>query len=258
MSAAEVLFRVEDSVGWVTFSNPGKRNSFTWSMYDQFSRILDDVSGRSDLRVIALRGTPEDGFAAGTDIGQFVEFHSGDQGIEYERRVGEVLAKLAAVEVPVVALVEGAAVGAGLAVAVLCDIVLAERGARFGVPIARTLGNCLPAPVVARLRSRVGAPRADTMLLSASLVSAEDLTGNGFVSQLVEPGGLSDAAERLVRRIAESAPLTLKALKETGRRLEAAPLPDTDDLLRACYGSEDFREGVGAFLEQRRAEWKGR
>jgi enoyl-CoA hydratase len=258
MSEAEVLFRVEDAVGWVTFSNPGKRNSLTWSMYDGLSRILDELEGRPELRVLVLRGTPEDGFAAGTDIRQFVDFRSGEQGLEYEKRVGEVIAKLAGVKIPVVALVEGAAVGAGLALAVCCDLVVAERGARFGAPIARTLGNCLPASVVSRLRSRIGAPRADSMLLSAALIPAEELTGSGFVSQLVEPGGLSDAADRLVRRIAQSAPLTLKALKETGRRLDAVPLPDTDDLLRECYGSEDFREGVRAFLEQRRADWKGR
>lgn len=256
--ADSVTLRFADGVAWVSLSNPGKRNAFTWRMYDQLKAIAAELSERDDVAVVVFRGTPDDGFAAGTDIRQFTAFTTGADGVAYERRVAEVLDAVAAIPVPTIAAVELTAVGAGLALAVTCDLVIAERGSRFGAPIARTLGNCLPAAVVRRLRDRVGAARADTMLLTARLIEAEELAASGFLT-LCDAGGLSDAVDGMVRRIVSGAPLTLRSLKELGRRLDAAgPLPDDTDLLEACYGSDDFRGGVQAFLDRRRPEWKGR
>ncbi|MCU1472805.1 MAG: Enoyl-CoA hydratase/isomerase [Amnibacterium sp.] len=251
--------KLHDGVAWITLSNPGKRNSFTWRMYDQLAAIADDLAGRDDLSAVVFRGDPEDGFAAGTDIRQFSSFTSAEDGVQYERRVAAVVQKLLGIPVPTIALVEGAAVGAGLVVVLCCDIVVAERGARFGAPIARTLGNCLPAAVIARLRSRVGVNMAAGMLLAAALVPAEALTAVGFVFELVEPGGLPDAAENLLRRIRMSAPLSVRSLKQLLRRVEdSAPAVPDEDLLALCYGSGDFHEGVLAFLADRRPHWTGR
>jgi enoyl-CoA hydratase/carnithine racemase len=250
---------LRDGVAWITLSNPGKRNSFTWRMYDQLGAIADDLAVRDDLLAVVLRGDPDDGFAAGTDIRQFSSFTSGEDGVQYERRVATVVQKLLSIPVPTIALVEGAAVGAGLVVVLCCDIVVAERGARFGAPIARTLGNCLPAAVIARLSSRVGVSMAAGMLLAAALVEAEALTASGFVFQLVEPGDLPSAAESLLRRIRSSAPLTLRSVKQLLRRVEdSAPVVHDEDLLALCYGSSDFHEGVLAFLTDRRPHWTGR
>lgn len=254
-----VTVRLDEDVAWITISNPGKRNSFTWRMYDQLASIADDLAVRKDLQAVVFRGNPKDGFAAGTDIRQFVGFTSGEDGARYEKRIGDVLAKLLAITVPTIALVEGAAVGAGLAVVSCCDIVIAERGARFGAPIARSLGNCLPASVVARLRSRMGVNPTAAMLLTASLLRAEALAASGFVFRLVEPGELASAADDLLRRIATSAPLTVRSLKEIMRRLDAnAEVPPDEDLLELCYGSTDFHEGVDAFLNGRHPSWTGR
>ena len=128
----------------------------------------------------------------------------------------------------------------------------------FGAPIARTLGNCLPSPVIARIAARMGPARALGMLLTASLVPAEDLVATGFVTRLAEPGQLEELTETTLRGIRRSAPLTLRAVKETVRRIEAAtPIPDNEDLLALCYGSDDFAEGVSAFLGKRHPHWKG-
>ncbi|WP_255948254.1 enoyl-CoA hydratase [Streptomyces odontomachi] len=249
---------VSDGIAAVRLRNPGRRNALTWAMYDRLRSIAAHVGERDDVVAVTIRGDPEDGFAAGTDIGQFVDFADGRDGVAYERRVGAVVADLLAIAVPVVALVEGAAVGAGLVVAACCDLVIAERGARFGAPIARTLGNCLPAAVVARLRARVGVARTDAMLLGATLLPAESLAEAGFVTALAEPGHLQEAAEPYLHRLRGTAPLTTRALKEIGRRLDAAhAVPDDEDLLIRCYGSTDFREGVGAFLARRRPVWTG-
>ena len=252
-----VTVAVVDRVARVALSNPGKRNAFTWGMYDQLERIATELASRDDIGAVVFRGTPEDGFAAGTDIRQFEDFTDGSDGVAYERRVGGVLAAVAGIPVPTVAAVELTAVGAGLALAATCDIVIAERGSKFGVPIARTLGNCLPAQVVRRLRDRVGPAHTDAMLLTARLLTAEELAGTGFVS-LCDPGGLSEAVDATTSRITAGAPLTVRSLKELTRRLETAgEAPDDSDLLERCYGSADFREGVHAFLDQRRPQWKG-
>jgi enoyl-CoA hydratase len=254
-----VTLSIDGPIARVRIANPGKRNAFTWGMYDQLEAVCASITADPALRVAVLHGDAEDGFAAGTDIRQFTDFVTGEDGIRYEERVGRVLAAVAAVPIPTIAMVHRHAVGAGLAVVAMCDIVVAERGTRFGAPIARTLGNCLPIAVVDRLRSRVGAGWAAAMLLGARLVEAEDLTGSGFVTALAEAGGLEVEADRIAQRIAGNAPLTVRALKEMSARLDAArPLPHADDLLDLCYGSDDFHGGVRAFLDQRRPEWSGR
>jgi enoyl-CoA hydratase/carnithine racemase len=215
------------------------------------------VAADPAVRILVIRGAGGEAFAAGTDIAQFTEFRSGQDGVDYERRVGRVLERLLAVPVPVLSVVQGPAVGAGLAVAACSDIVVATPDAVFGVPIARTLGNCLPPAVVARLQQRLGASRTMAMLLTASLLSAEDAAVSGFVSAVIPEADLETEVAALTRRVTRGAPLTLAALKELDRRL-ASDVVEADDLLERCYGSEDFREGVDAFLGHRRPSWKGR
>lgn len=254
-----VELSVDGPLAFVTFANPGKRNALTWSMYEQLEQISVRLREDTALRAVVFRGNPEDGFAAGTDIRQFTSFDTGADGVAYERRVGKVLAALEAIPALTVAAVEKAAVGAGLAIAGSCDIVIAERGAKFGAPVARTLGNCLPIHVVHRLRTRMGPAKAMSMLLTAALAPAEQLTDSGFVSVLTEAGELDRGIRQVLERVMKLAPLTVRSLKELGRRLDhSTPLPDDEDILELCYGSADFHEGVSAFLGQRTADWEGR
>jgi enoyl-CoA hydratase len=248
----------QDDVAWVTLTNPGRLNAFTWRMYDELEGLPGYLRQRPAIRAVVLQGSGG-AFAAGTDISQFTRFSTPEQGLAYEHRVAAVLQGLIDLAIPTIAVVSGPAVGAGLAVAASCDIVLATPDAVFGAPIARTLGNCLPAAVVARLHARLGVGRTTAMLLTATLLPAGDAAVAGFVHKVLAPEGLSDELARLLKRVRTGAPLTLAALKETSRRVEAAAPPvDSDDLLRSCYGSEDFREGVAAFLEHRHPIWKGR
>jgi enoyl-CoA hydratase len=226
-------------------------------MYDALEEGCASVSADPSVRVVVIRGAGGEAFAAGTDIAQFRDFRTADDGVAYEHRVGRVLDRLLAVPVPVLSVVEGPAVGAGLAVAACSDLVLATPDAVFGVPVARTLGNCLPPAVVARLQRRLGAARTMTMLLTASLLPAAAAAESGFVAAVVPADELEAEVAATVTRIRRGAPLTLVALKEIDRRL-GAEVPDGDDLLRRCYGSDDFREGVAAFLDHRRPVWKGR
>jgi crotonobetainyl-CoA:carnitine CoA-transferase CaiB-like acyl-CoA transferase/enoyl-CoA hydratase/carnithine racemase len=242
----------------VTLCNPTRRNAITWGMYDRLLEACQEADA-DGVRVVVIRGAGGAAFAAGTDIRQFAGF-DGEAGVAYERRVGEVLDRLTTVRVPVVAVVEGPAVGAGLAIAAACDVVVATPDAVFGAPIARTLGNCLAPAVLARLQSRLGAARSMAMLLGSQLLSAVEAQRAGFVAEVVSREALDGHVENLLGRIAAAAPLTLAALKEIDRRLHAAAAAsvDADDLLHACYGSADFEEGRRAFLERRTPRWRGR
>ncbi|TQM13818.1 enoyl-CoA hydratase [Pseudonocardia kunmingensis] len=255
----EVRSRRDGPVLHIELANPARRNALTWEMYDEMQKLCVAARADPDLRVVVLRGAGE-AFAAGTDIAQFTEFSSAADGLDYERRVGAVLADLLAVPVPVLGVVDGPAVGGGLAIAACCDVLVATDRAVFGAPIARTLGNCLAPAVVARLQQRLGAGRTTAMLLTSRTIDAAEAAAAGFVHAVVPPGELDEAAAELTRRIATGAPRTLAGLKEIDRRLAAAGPGDVDadDVLADCYGSADFQEGVAAFVARRRPEWTGR
>lgn len=252
-----LLVRREGPVLHLTLSNPGRRNAISWAMYEALLEACTAARSDPDLRVVVLRGAG-DAFAAGTEVQLLAEFTDGQDGVAYERRVAQVLGALLDLPMPVVGVVTGPAVGAGMALAACCDVLVATTTARFGVPIARTLGNCVPAAVVARLQQRLGVARTMAMLLTARLMDAAEAGTAGLVHTVVEPDGLEDAVTSLVERLTSCAPLTLAAVKEMDRRLHAAQQVADADLLERCYGSEDFREGVSAFLDHRAPVWEGR
>lgn len=258
MEAGRVEVRRDGPVIHAELVNPHRRNALTWAMYDQLSALCDTVSGDPDTRLVVIRGAGG-AFAAGTDVHQFADFADGADGLAYERRVARVLDGLLGLRVPLLGVVDGPAVGAGLAIAAICDILVATPQARFGVPIARTLGNCIPAAVLARLQQRLGAGRTMAALLTARLIDADDAAAAGLVYAVWADEELETGVDKLIKAICTGAPLTLAALKEIDRRLAAATTAvDDADLLEQCYGSADFREGVAAFLEHRRPVWVGR
>jgi enoyl-CoA hydratase len=259
VSGGELIVEPDGEVLRLWLSNPARRNAITWPMYDDLEQVRERVDEDRGIRVVVLRGVGGGAFAAGTDIQQFTEFTTGEQGVEYERRVGRVLESLLAIRVPVVAVIEGPAVGAGLALVACCDLAVATPDAVFGAPVARTLGNCLPPAVVARLQHRLGAGRTMAMLLTSRLLSATEAATAGLVHEIVERADLDEQVERLLTAVSRNAPLTLAALKEIDRRIQRdGPGVDADDVLADCYGSVDFREGVVAFLEHRTPHWEGR
>jgi enoyl-CoA hydratase/carnithine racemase len=162
------------------------------------------------------------------------------------------------VPVPTLAVIEGFAIGGGLAIAAACDLRIATPGSRFGVPIARTLGNCLSMANYARLVAALGVARAKRILLLAENLSAEEALVAGFVSEIVGAPEIDRRVGELTDRLAHHAPITMRVSKEAIRRLVHAGLPAGDDLMRACYESEDFRIGVAAFVEKREPQWTGK
>jgi len=258
MSEGAVRYERDGVVGRITFDRPAARNAMTWTMYDELARACEKIAADSEVRVAVLRGAGGKAFVAGTDIGQFRNFKSGEDGVDYERRVAKYLAAVEELPVPSLAVVEGWAIGGGLAIAAACDLRVATPGSRFGVPIARTLGNCLSIANYACLAAELGLARTKRMLLLAEMLAAEELLAAGFLAEIVASTELDARVDKLCERLAGNAPITMRVTKESLRRLLHAGLPDGEDLIRQCYGSQDFHIGVESFLEKREPRWTGK
>ena len=258
MDDGDVRLVREGDIAKVIFDRPSARNAMTWRMYEQLNAVCREICADASIRVAVFRGAGGKAFVAGTDISQFLTFKSGDDGIAYEHRMETYLEAIEAIPIPTLAVVEGFAIGGGLAIASVCDFRIATPGSRFGVPIARTLGNCLSMTNYARIVAALGPAHAKRMLLLADMITAEEALAGGFVMSLVEPAYIDRRVAEICERLSKNAPITVRVTKEAIRRLLHAGLPDGDDLVRACYGSEDFRHGVRAFVDKREPAWQGR
>ena len=257
MSNGTVQLSISAGVASVVFDRPAARNAMTWAMYERLNQICEQLTSDTSVRVVSFRGAGGQAFVAGTDIEQFTTFSSGEDGVAYEKQIDQCIARLESLPMPTVAVIEGWAIGGGLAIATACDFRIATSGSRFGVPIAKTLGNCLSVANLARLSAVFGIPRVKRMLMLADILTADEALACGFLLQLVEPGDIDVILGKLCERLAALAPLTQSVSKEGLRRLVSHKLPADEDLVRLCYGSDDFREGVSAFLAKRSPAWKG-
>ena len=259
MPDPDLLYDVRDGIGWITFNRPQARNALTFAMYEGLAEICNSAATDAAIRALVLTGAGEKAFAAGTDISQFRAFATPEDALAYEARLDRVLDSLERCPKPTIAAIAGACTGGGAGIAAACDIRIAARGARFGFPVARTLGNCLSMSNYARLAALIGPALVTEIIFTARLIEAEEANSIGLVSELLDdPAALLARAEALARLIAGHAPLTLAATKEALRRLRPRlPEGQDKDLIVMCYMSQDFREGMDAFLTKRAPVWRG-
>ncbi|MBW4653491.1 MAG: enoyl-CoA hydratase/isomerase family protein [Kaiparowitsia implicata GSE-PSE-MK54-09C] len=257
-SDGQVQLERDGAVAHITFDRPSAHNAFTWTMYEQLDAILAQLSSDPSLRAVTLRGAGGKAFVAGSDISQFKTFQGGADGISYEAKMNRYFERLLAVPVPTVAIIDGWAVGGGLNIAACCDIRIASRRAKFGSPIARTIGNCVSMQTYARVLGGFGEARTKRMLLLAEFIEAEEAMTAGFLARLAEPETIDQVADEVVARLLENAPITLRVSKAALGRIMARDLDPADDLIGLTYGSEDFRRGVDAFVNKTKPEWLGR
>ncbi|MBC6463887.1 enoyl-CoA hydratase/isomerase family protein [Actinomadura alba] len=258
MSTDELLVERDGPVQRVVFNRPDRHNAMTWAMYEGLYEACERADADPEIKVLVLRGAGDRAFVAGTDIGQFAEFRSGADGVAYEERIERIVDRLERVRVPTVAVVRGHCVGGGLAIAAACDLRIATHGSKFGVPIARTLGNCLSMNTYSLLVHHLGPARVLDLLLRARMYSGDEAHAAGFVAEVCDDDRLDETAEEVVSRLLGHAPLSMWAAKEAVRRLRRAALPDGDDIVAAVFGSDDFHGAVQAFLGKERPTWTGR
>ncbi|WP_163511281.1 enoyl-CoA hydratase [Fodinicola acaciae] len=255
--SGDLLVERDGAALTVTFNRPRQRNAMTAKMYDGLVAACDRADAEDGVKVLVLRGAGGEAFIAGTDISEFAGF-SGTDGIAYEARVSDVLDRVESVRVPTLAVLTGYCVGAGVPLASACDVRIATDDTQIGIPVARTLGNCLSVKTYALLESRLGAARLLDMVVRARLIPAGEALAAGFLSSVCVAAELPELVGDFVRTLSSHAPLTMWATRESLRRLRNSSLPADDDILAEVYGSADFATGVASFLAKQRPTWTGR
>ena len=259
VQADDLVFECKDGIGQITFNRPQARNAFTFAMYERLAAICEEANRDRDIKVLVLRGAGDKAFASGTDINQFREFKTPQDAIDYENRIDSVLTTLEQCRVPTIAAINGFCTGGGAGIAAACDLRIGTKAAKIGFPIARTLGNCLSMSNVGRLTALIGAARVKDLIFTARLVDAAEAASVGLLGEVVEDiAALDKRADEVARLVASHAPLTLNATKQAVARLQRRLSQDEgEDLILMCYTSQDFREGLDAFLNKRAPQWRG-
>ncbi len=230
-----ILLERKGAIAVMTLSRPGALNALTWNMYQQMDTHLENLATDKTLRVIIMRGDGK-AFAAGTDIAQFQEF-TGADGVAYEHKMESIVERLYTIPQP---------------------LRYATPEARFGVPVGRTLGNCLSLKNYRHLVDSFGAMRAKEMLFTGQLLSATDALECGFLTAIIDEERFFEHVFKVAEQISTIAPLTIWATKEAHRRLSAAEyVIPFNDVLARVYSSADFAEGVQAYLQKRKPVWRG-
>jgi enoyl-CoA hydratase len=244
----------------LTFNRPDKLNAISSAMLDQMEDRLDDAGRDAGVRAVVLTGAGDRAFVAGADIGEYAgqteqEFRA------YQRRSRAVFSRLAAFGKPVIAAVNGYALGGGFEIALCCDVLVASTRAQFGLPEG-LLGLCPGGGGTQRLTRAVGPYAAARVLLFADRLTAEEARALGLVTKVVQPGALMDAALGLAARAARVAPLAAQEMKRLVAAAGEIPLADGLDreheALFGLYGTRDAREGIAAFTGKRQASFEGR
>ncbi len=256
----ELLHEVRDGVAYVTFNRPQARNALTFAMYERLAEICSGANQDRSIKAILITGGGDKAFAAGTDISQFRAFDKEQDALDYEARIDRVMNAIERCRVPTIAAIHGACTGGGASIAACCDLRIASRDMKYGFPVARTLGNCLSLASYARLVYLVGPSLVKDIVFRARLIEGPEALAKGLVNELADDqAALMKRAEEIARQVASHAPLTLQATKEAILRLRpGVPHGEGNDLVLMCYMSEDFREGMEAFLNKRKPVWKGR
>ncbi len=259
-SKHELLYSVDDGIARLTFNRPDARNALTFAMYERMAEICQAAGDDRSIKVMILTGAGDKAFASGTDISQFRAFKTAQDALDYEARIDRVLGTLEACRVPTIAAISGACTGGGAGIAACCDLRIGTASTRIGFPIARTLGNCLSMSNLARLDALVGPARAKEIIFTARLVEANEAASLGLLNEVVpDTEALKRRADELARLVASHAPITLETTKEALRRMRRQLSRDEgQDLILRAYMSEDFREGMDAFLTKRKPVFKGR
>ncbi|HTW87736.1 MAG TPA: enoyl-CoA hydratase [Candidatus Binataceae bacterium] len=257
-----LIVETEAPLGWLVFNRPEVRNALNLDTWRRIGTGIAELEADAGVRVIILRGATPAAFISGADISEFPSQRAdAKQASAYRAQVDHALATMINCRKPVLAMISGFCIGGGVQVALACDIRFAAKGTRFGVPAGR-LGLAYPIDGILALTQAVGPANARDILFSARRFDAEEAFHMGLVNRLLEPDELEKFVREYALKMADNAPLTLAAAKVTLREALRDPaerdLQTILDMITRCYESEDYQEGVRAFLERRQPKFAGR
>ncbi len=258
----DLIFKCENNIGTITLNRPKRINAITFEMYEKIRTIVKIAGTKkdnNDLKVLIFVGSGENAFSSGTDISEFRKFKTSQEAIDYEKMNENVFQAIENCEIPSIAALNGFVTGGGAGIASACSIRIGSKDVQIGIPIARTLGNFVSISALNRYSNIIGSERLKHMLITSQLFNADEALISGFITELhKDKKTVLKRVKELANNISSFAPLTIKATRKGIKRLqEAQNLPNDEDLIKMCYESNDFREGMNAFFEKRKANFRG-
>jgi len=221
-------------------------------MYGSVPNAVGQLVEPGDLRCVVLRGAGDEAFCAGSDVSEFKTRRTADSAPDYAGVEHHAFAAIAELDSPTIAAIHGPCMGGGVALATSCDLRIAADDATFAVPPGK-LGVGYPVDGAQNLARLIGVPNAKMLLLTASVIDAAEAQQIGLVNRVVPKAQLDEQVAELTERIGRLAPLTLTAAK-----LSVDQRPEAHDAVRACFASDDYREGIASFEQKRRPRFQGR
>jgi enoyl-CoA hydratase/carnithine racemase len=251
----------EGPIAWLLFDHEAHRNAITVAMWEAIPDAVRQVQQDPAVRVVVMRGAGSEAFVSGADISEFERTRTGDAGREYDAMTARAFAALQALEKPLIGSIHGFCIGGGAAIALTADLRYAADDVCFAVPPARLGLGYHTAGIQALIRA-VGFPGTADLLFTARRIGAQEARRIGLINEVFAKDVLDEKVEELAYAIAENAPLTIRSIKislqELGRTEAERDTGRIRDSIEQCYQSEDFTEGVRAFLEKRRPRFQGK